>query len=245
MEQESFTKYRQPFTNLSINSQAAVLYEIGRKSQVHWLLGLRQAELFIDEKQTALNQAYFKQREYEREIRKKQRELASLQENQAETTLAPDRLDQIEALEDAIAQAAYYRDRIIPQVRDACMELQTAMNARNQILEAHPEASELNYMELQSLFGDACINETLAHYLAGRVWACSNSLTEQIGATLFDHPVHLREQLIQREAELRTNLDLAGVHQQAELILAELPAEKRHQALITAANLIKESYPNG
>jgi len=232
MEADSRIKY---LTNLSINSQGAVLYEIQKQERVHWFLGLRQAELIIQDKQAALEHNYYEQRKQEREIKRSRIKIESL---------SPDNpLDQleIEELEDKIAIARSAIDNLSPLLRDAVMEHQTAVGERTRILRENSIAHSLTYEELQASITPECLNEKLSRYTASRIWASQNHLSEGVGELLFDLSPRDREIVMTREMEIRSGVTVSETIIHAAKILSHHPPEIQQQALLQAAHLLMES----
>jgi hypothetical protein len=222
-----------PICNKSINSRASVIHEIRRREMEHWFSGLRQAELFIDEKSSALENFIFECRKQEREIRRMERQVNDL----AEAVHPSERQqDDLEACRDYIELTTRKLVRSRAEVRDALMERDAAIQERDRILAEHPEATALTYQELQEMFTAPMLLERQARFIAARVWAAQNGLPEGVGESVFSLPPEQREALLNREAELRTGNQLTAAKSQALTILAALSEEDREKVLILAAH---------
>lgn len=233
MEADSRIKY---LANLSINSQGAILYEIQKQERVHWFLGLRQAELIIQDKQAALEHNYYEQKKQEREIKRSQLKIQFL-------SSSADPLDQleIEELEDKLAIARSAIDNLSPLLRDAVMEHQTALQERSRILRENPIAQSLTYEELQANITPECLNQKLSHYTASRIWASQNHLPEGVGELLFDLSDRDRDFVMSREMEIRSGVIVSETIVHAAKILSHHPPEIQQQALLQAARSLMES----
>lgn len=229
---------KQFLTSLSINSKAGVEFEIRKQERVHWLLGLRQAELFIQEKTEALATNYRLQREQARTCRGWRREFDDLQALPSPT---PDQLDQIEKLEDDIAAVQRSSQTLEPLIRDCVMELAVAKAEKERILTAHPEAIALSYTELQERYGHVALMEKQAQFAAAEIWASQNNLPVSVGHLLFDLSPSEREYCLTREMELRNGLRVSEAIAHAAQVLASLPPEHQKQALLQAAQTVMHS----
>lgn len=223
----------------SINSRAAVLFEI-RKSEVdHWFAGLKKAEGFILMKQDAIVHSGFKLREYSRELRAKQRSLDALL---ALTDATPEQADEIERLEDALLIAKYHHQSAAMQFRDAQMEQRAAQEEFDRIVSAHPEATALDYDHLQAFYTPIALAESQARWVAARIWATTAGLPGEVGAALFDLPPGdepgQREYALRREMEIRGDAERIGQVFRAVECLSQVPAEDVHAVLIQAAQAV-------
>lgn len=238
MVPDSPIKQPLPLTNLSINSRAGVEFEIRRQERIHWFLGLRQAELFIQERTAALETNYRLQRDYARTCRGWQRELESLQ---ALEFLTPDQEDQIEKLEDDIAAAQRSSETLQPLIRDCAMELATAEAEKERILAPHPEAIALSFFELQERYSHVALMEKQAQFTAAEIWASQNNLPVSVGHLLFGLSRTDREYCLAREMELRNDLRVTEAIAHAAQILAPLSLEQQQQVLLQAAQTVLNS----
>ncbi|MBD1864181.1 MULTISPECIES: hypothetical protein [Trichocoleus] len=229
---------KEPLTNLSINSKAGVEHEIQRQERVHWFLGLRQAELFIQEKRAALETNYHLQRKHSRQVKTWEKELQTLQELEQPSL---EQLDQIEALQDDIAAAKSSQENLQPLIRDCGMELHSAEDQKQRILQAHPEAIDLSYIELQTRYSAVALLEKQAHVTAAEIWASHNALPVSVGHLLFDLSPADRDYVLAREMELRNGVKVGEAIAHAAQVLATLSPETQKQVLLQAAQTVMNS----
>ena len=154
----------------STNSKAVVQFEIRKMEQIHWLLGLRQAELTIESRDAALRYWASTQRAGDRSLRAKQRKLRRLKffETIGLSLLFPIE-DWTEELEDAVAEIELGKDNAAPYVRDALMERKVAQAELERIKAEHPEALNKSFEELQDEFSLTALQQTHASFLASLV----------------------------------------------------------------------------
>lgn len=236
MEQDSLIK--EPLTNVSINSKAGVELEIQRQERIHWFLGLRQAELFIQEKRAALETNYHLQRKHVRQVKSWQRQLQALEELEQPNL---EQVDQIEELKDDIAAAKSSQENLQPLIRDCVMELHSAEAQKQRILGDHPEAIDLSYIELQTRYSAVALLEKQAHAAAAEIWASQNALPVSIGHLLFSLAPAERDYVLAREMELRNNVKVSEAMAHAAQVLATLPPETQKQVLLQAAQTVMHS----
>lgn len=226
-----------PICHQSINSRAAVLFEIRKSEQCHWFSGLRTAEMFVRSKQEALLQSQFNLRQYARELRKKTRRLSELEQLDADRTL--DQMDETEELEDELAIARHHYEVSAIQFRDALMEQSTAQAEFDRIIGEHPEAKLLSYEELQERFTPVALAEAQARWLAARTWAATAGVPGEVGAAVFDLPPGTqpgqRNYALKREMEIRSDEQKFEQVFRAVEILSSLPPEEAQAILLQAA----------
>lgn len=224
-----------PLCNKSINSRAAVIHEIRRRELEHWYSGLRQAELFMDEKTAALEAFVFDCREYELGLQEAELKISELEKKQS---LTPKQRIKLSRLQNSIDLSSRRLFRIRAEVRDAMMEFAAAKGERDRILQEHPEALHLSYDEMQERFTAPMLQERQARYIAARVWAAQNGLPDGVGESVFSVPLEQREALLIREAELRRGSSLTEAKVRALETLSHLPSEEQTQALLLTAQHI-------
>ena len=224
-------------THHSLNSSAGVLFEIQKRGLDHWYEALRQAELFIEQKSAALEELYFRQRKLERLELKKQRRLDALTAMVAPTL---DDQDEIEALQDEKGMNKLRRERLQPSIEDALMELNTAQRERDRIVREHPEILEMTYDQKQAAYAQPALVARLARFIAGRTWGMQSGLGETVGATVFDLPPSIRQDVLDQEIALRLDLQLTEARNEAAAVLATLPSEQQEAVLMKAASLVLE-----
>lgn len=247
MEQVSLSKNHslvrdRLITHQTTNSEAVVQFEIGKMERVHWLLGLRQAELIIEQRQNALQYEQQLRRNSERRNRAKQRKLKWVQR------LAWLGLgfflpieDWIEDLQDQIALAEQEKGQVAPYVRDCEMELRTAQKERDRITREHTLDLDCSFDELQAQYSAEAMDRGHALFLASRIWAHQHQLPESVGQLVFDLSPENREQVLQIEGHLRLGVDISEAVAYAGQVLSGLTPQQQKQVLIQAAHLVMES----
>lgn len=218
-----------PLAHLSTNSKAAVEFEIRRQERIHWFLGMRQAELFIRDKLSALYTNREAERSYVRKIKAISREKDALGAKGVAASL--DELARIEEIEDQIISAQRSWLDLQPLIRDADMELQVARDERDRIIYPHPEALGLSFDELQDRYAAPALLEKQAFYFAAEAWAAVNHLPASCGHMLMDLSPEQRQHLMTREAEIRTNLRIDEATIQAARRMMQLPPVQQQQFL--------------
>lgn len=189
----------QPIAHFS-NSMAVVRHQIRIAERVHWLEGIKAAELCIDKQQGALRANYVKQREYARKIQAKEERLTLLRQDNsapgrfsrwvnlirmnAQPLLTAERERMIEKLQDEIDTFEYQNERLKPLIRDALMELEVAVVERQRIIQANPQATEMTYAELQEFATPEALKSLQAKYITARL----TGLPETAAAALLDVP---------------------------------------------------------
>lgn len=233
-------------TNLG-NSQAAIVDEIRSEEKVHWLLGLRKAELIILDKQRALQNA-------EKCAKKAQRQdnytrlqveayLRLLPFIRWIPLLAVSLSNKIEDLRDELVERELHAPAIEAQVRDAVMECWTASEEHSRIVAAHPDAMEMGYAELQEQLSAIALEQKKARFVASRIWAATNGLPESVGALLFDCEPDQRDRILaysrRMQHEMQSNQpQVVGLSAEEKQELLEAFADEDLKAQLKAAKVI-------
>jgi hypothetical protein len=169
-----------PVTSQSINSPAIVKDKILQEYRIHWFLGLRQAELFVQDRLKALNYtksqlALLELTQERRDIQIQRIKLTDYSLRSGSLSCDLDRqFDEIaiKEIQIEVAKANTEIEDIKYQVRDAVAELKAALKIRETISSEHAEELEsMNFDELQEAFGDACIDAKQAHCLSSQIGA--------------------------------------------------------------------------
>ena len=210
-----------PVTSQSINSPAIVRHKISEEARIHWFLGLRQAELFVQDRLDALRHAHselklsdIKKRRLEIQIEDLKSEILD-QRNTAKkkTCLGLDIEEKQIELDRLILQLS----KVEYQVRDAVAELEAANEMLETISLQHREEIEnMNFEELQAAFGVACIEAKQAH-----------ALSVKLNALLFGDSI----------ADILSSIDPSRL----EAVFANLTQLQLN--LPTISSLVKQSIP--
>ena len=141
----------QRYTNSSLNDKCKVRYAIF--SQPHWFGQLQTAENIISDRSEVIkkNQILLKKNLALIEIRQRK--------------IDPDPEESIELQAD-VALAELEATKFEGLLRDAEMELQVAQEARQLILEQHPEVAQMNYDQLQEQYTPQAFAANLAKNVA-------------------------------------------------------------------------------
>jgi hypothetical protein len=160
--------------------------------------------------------------------------------------LSEDEYDRLEDLSDQIEQLERTVKESQVLVRDAQMELNAALGERDRITKTHAEEIEgTSFADLQERYAPVMLQQRQARYLAARIWAAQNGLPETVGAALFDTPIAQRDELMRREAAIRTQLDVPAAMCRASMLLASLEPEQQQAVLIQAAQFVIEGQSHG
>ena len=231
----------QPITHLSMNSQAAVLFEIRKQESVHWLLGLRQAELTINDRESALRANQKLLRRQLRELGSKARRLASLEKINFPVN---EQIDEMENLKDDLEEATIQiEQKLPPLVRDCQMELSVAISEKARILKSHPEAESLSFEELQQQFSGAALRSKQSRFIAAAAWASQNGLPEGAGQLLFDIPDQEREIVMAESVRLLSGVQATAISVNVAQYSSQLLISQQQQ-LLTLIQSISQISPD-
>jgi hypothetical protein len=211
-----------PITNVHINSLGAMLHEVRVAESLHWFEGLHCAELFIKQQQEALQLNWTQQRRMERQLATLNEEIALLELKirqreatgcgcveeiaKAEFNLESNRLQrEVEAKQDRAKAINFSQQQTIPMVRDTAMIASAAIAERERILNDHPEALGLDFLELQRLFAGQIIKERQGKYIAARTMG----LSETAAAAILDVPEQHRQEVFRLAGIHRSGVDSA------------------------------------
>lgn len=191
-------------THLSPNSSAAVAAEIEKQGVVHWLNGLRQAELFIFDRARALDEQYQAQHDFEREVAaygRQKRALIEIENHPIKRAIAlfliqlnaPFRpvltlRERIEATQDKLDAAQRNYQYMSPMIRDALSELRMAEQERSLIISAHPEVETMTFEQIQEHLTPICLLNSQAKYIASLMWARESGLPMEAAQSVFSMP---------------------------------------------------------
>ena len=167
-----------PITSQSINSPAIVKHKIEEECRIHWFLGLRQAELFIQDRLGALEHTKSQLSLLALTRRRKEIEVEQLRLIAQRLDRSPreKELTSISIAEIEIELTTHDRQfkTIEYQIRDAVAELDAATEMRSVTVKDHQsEIDNMTFDELQDAFGVECIEAKQVHLLATQM----NALT--------------------------------------------------------------------
>lgn len=224
---------------------AGTLSIVQQQANIHWFLGLRQAELEIDgrEQELAYNQRQL--RLTQKSIERKTKRLKWMRRFRWLGALLPGIADEIDELEHDLADIEREKRRLEPMLRDSFMDLELLTALRDRIMKEHADELEgKTFQQLQEEFTPIAAMEGIAKMIAAEVWARQQQLPSIVGTTLADLTAEERQYVLQREAELRLGIETAKAIAHANQVLSALPDEQRTAALLVAAKLVaQDSLP--
>lgn len=214
---------------------------IQQQENIHWFLGLRQAELEAQAREETLvyNQRLLKIAE--KSIQRKTKRLTWLHQISwlGRVWAAID--DEIEALDRELAETDYEKQKLEPMLRDAFMELEVAIAFRDRIaMEHEADLAGKTFHQLQEQYTPIAALEGIAKMIAAEMWARQQNLPGVVGTTLADLQPAEREYVLQREAELRLGVETTQAIAHSNQVLSALPEEQRSTVLLVAAQLVAQ-----
>jgi hypothetical protein len=225
------------------NAKAGILEGIRNAERIHWTLGLKQAETILHEKRQILNCNFLSIRKTQREMALKSEKKKWLGRILAIAKFIPilglsiqhrfeNLADEIEIWEKSVIQDE-------PLIRDCAFETEIAESERDRILEAHPEALNLTYEELQELSVFA-LREKKLQYLIPRYWAARNNLPESVAVTLFEAGEEERDYLLSQIVKEISAQAIPDEVLEMSLTIASLPWHEK-QIISGLVNASKSS----
>lgn len=215
----------QYFANLS-NSAAGVRLSI--RQEPHWLHQLKQCELTIRAREADLDEQQQVQKRCDRQLKRYEFLARWLRLGWAR---------------DEAAYLRRCRDRTLPLIRDAEMELAIAREERDRILSEHPEITTLDYRSAQESYTEEALLSHLGRFCAARIWAAQRGLPESVGEAIANLSETQRQQVM-----LVVQKELSGVDGTAALVelstfLSALDAGDRAHVLSEALKIISPALP--
>jgi hypothetical protein len=194
------------------NSTAGIAEIVDNEYRTHWTRGLRQAELIILDKESALlaNKLAIARglREINLlvEVKKYLNPLAKVFSKIPILGLCL--TNKITDIEERIEQFHRNQEKQTYLSRDCEMELNTAVRLKTEIIKRNPEATQLSYLELQEKYSDEALTEKMYAFIEARIFAYKHGLSESVGVALFESSVERRKLLLKRlSATLVVNTD--------------------------------------
>ncbi|MGB3203618.1 MAG: hypothetical protein WBB28_01380 [Crinalium sp.] len=195
-------------TNLG-NSIASTQEHIRSEESLHWILGLRAAELIIFSKEELLETTSDALKKAQRDCAVKKEVLAWQKKLlclcQWIPLLGVITKKNVGDLEEEIS--AYHRktERNNKLIQDCIVELGIALEESERIKKEHPEAEALSCIDLDRTYGAIAFREKQARHIISRQWAMENHLPESVGELVFSIPsAKEREQLMIRVKQLES-----------------------------------------
>ncbi|MFQ3617728.1 MAG: hypothetical protein SNJ57_12060 [Cyanobacteriota bacterium] len=221
---------------------AGTLAIVQQQANIHWFLGLRQAEIEISTREQELEYNQRQMRLTERSLKRKTARLNWLRRFAWLGILWPGLYDEIEDLEQHLVDVEREKSRLEPLLRDSFADLELLVALRDRFLEDHKEAIEgKTFQQLQEEFTPVAALEGIAKMVAAEVWARQQNLPGIVGTTLADLTAEQRQYVLQRETELRLGIETSQAIADANKVLSMLPPEQQTEALLMAAHLITQS----
>lgn len=193
-------------THLSANSKAAVRFEIMRHP--HWVLQLRQARLFIYEREQTLAQTYYKQKTAEilqRQLMRKLNNFTQLLNQPGEDPIEIQ--DEIDLLKIELEKSLSESEALQPLIKDAISELEEARKLEAFIYSKYPESQILTYEEIQDLYSEEILLTVQAKNAAIKVLALQHGVPEALAQTLIDLPENNRLKFL---VKMQDNLSIVS-----------------------------------
>ncbi len=225
-------------TNLG-NSSAGVLDSIRNETRIHWTRGLRQAELTILDRESALRTNSISSRKTARAIQFKREQVVTLTKVFAIARFIPlvstyiaNLLDNIK---DDIQVWEESQEHATALWRDCLFELNAARQEKEHILQEHPEGVHMTYEQIQQQAVIA-LREKKVAYIVPRYWAALNGLPEAVGVAIFEASKEERDYLMTRVIQ-----DLHGIQIQQETLelaktIAQFPINEQKQLFENAVS---------
>lgn len=220
---------------------AGTLSIVQQQANIHWFLGLRQAELEIQGREQDLSYNQRQLRLTEKSIQRKTKRLAWLRRFYWLSTILPGIADEIEDLEYDLAEVEQEKRKLEPLLRDCFMDLELLTALRDRLMREHAdELKGKTFQQLQEEFTPIAAMEGIAKMIAAEVWARQQQLPGIVGTTLADLTAEQRQYVLQREAEMRLGIETAQAIAHANQVLSTLPDEQRTATLLVAAQLVAQ-----
>lgn len=224
---------------------AGTLSIVQQQANIHWFLGLRQAEIEIQgrEQDLAYNQRQL--RLTEKSIQRKIKRLTWLRRIGWLDTMLPGIAEEVEELEQDLADVEQEKRKLEPMLRDCFMDLELLTALRDRLIQEHADELEgKTFQQLQEEFTPVAAMEGVAKMIAAEVWARQQQLPGIVGTTLADLTPEQRQYVLQRESELRLGIETTQAIAHANQVLSTLPDEQRAATLLVAAQLVaQDSLP--
>ncbi len=221
---------------------AGTISIVQQQANIHWFLGLRQAEIEILAREQDLEYNQRQMRLTERSLQRKTDRLNWLRRFAWLGILWPRLHDEIEDLEQYLADVEREKRRLEPLLRDSFADLELLITLRDRLYEENRAAIEgKTFQQLQEEFTPVAALEGIAKMVAAEVWARQQNLPGVVGTTLADLTAEQRQYVLNREAELRLGIETNRAIAQASQVLGTLPADQQTTTLLLAAQLVAQS----
>jgi hypothetical protein len=211
-------EFVQPIANIHQNSVGGQRHEIRNAERLHWLEGLRCAELYIKQHQEGLLVTDTQQRKMQRTIAQLEDDIEELREQLGQSTesRAKRKIERdIEAKQDRIRLVKFNLSQLQPLIRDSMLLLAEAFKERTRIIEANPQSEELSYVEIQQGITAEITERRMTKYIAGRI----TGLPETAGVALTDISPEKRGEVLLNAAsvarQLEASIATAGLAQES------------------------------
>jgi len=212
---------------------------IQQQENIHWFLGLHQAELELQAREETL---VYNQRQLKiakKSIQRKTKRLDWLRRLSWLGLFWGSIYDDIEELERDLANTEYEQQKLEPMLRDAFMEVEVAIAYRDRIAQEHQaELAGKTFQQLQEEYTPIAALESIAKMIAAEVWARQQQFPGVVGTTLADLRPGERQYVLQREAELRLGIETTHAIAHSNQVLSTLPEDQRATILLVAAQLV-------
>jgi len=214
---------------------------IQQQENVHWFLGLHQAELELQAREETL---VYNQRQLkiaQKSIQRKTKRLDWLRRLSWLGLFWRSIHDDIEELERDLADTEYEQQKVEPMLRDAFMEIEITIAYRDRIAQEHQaELAGKTFQQIQEEYTPIAALESIAKMIAAEVWARQQQLPGVVGTTLADLRPGERQYVLQREAELRHGIETTQAIAHSNQVLSTVPEEQRTAILLVAAQLVTQ-----
>ncbi len=238
-------------SNFAINSQAATIDTIKREEGLHFSRGIRAAELIIAEKSNVLRQNYRFAKEQERKNTLHKIWVKSLIVAYKVFRFIPVLSilvkHEIERKEELLEDYEKSKSHFVSLIRDANLELATAQQELERIIERHPTIKDLSYLQREQYFSSFALIEKMSVNLGAALWAAEHNLPEHIGKMIFEMSPDDRLSVLKRSAEIKNGVYLDNNAIELAMSIIRMDAQSRHNLSqqISQYKQIKEGNKNG